>query len=62
MDDRESLAALHRALDLGVNFFDTADVLDAEPLPNGGRINMGAYGGTAQASRSPFVQFTQTSQ
>jgi aryl-alcohol dehydrogenase-like predicted oxidoreductase len=25
-DDRESLAALHRALDLGVNFFDTADV------------------------------------
>jgi aryl-alcohol dehydrogenase-like predicted oxidoreductase len=25
-DDTESLAALHRALDLGVNFFDTADV------------------------------------
>src|SRR5437667_7119969 len=25
VDDRESLAALHRALDLGVNFFDTAD-------------------------------------
>lgn len=25
-DERESLAALHRALDLGVNFFDTADV------------------------------------
>src|SRR5437870_12761822 len=25
-DDRESLAALHRAVDLGVNFFDTADV------------------------------------
>ena len=25
-DDSESLAALHRALDLGVNFFDTADV------------------------------------
>ena len=24
--DDESLAALHRALDLGVNFFDTADV------------------------------------
>jgi hypothetical protein len=24
-----------------------------EPLPNGGRINMGAYGGTAQASLSP---------
>ena len=26
VDDKESLAALHRALDLGVNFFDTADV------------------------------------
>ena len=26
MDDRESLAALHAALDGGVNFFDTADV------------------------------------
>jgi aryl-alcohol dehydrogenase-like predicted oxidoreductase len=26
VDDRDSLAALHRALDLGVNFFDTADV------------------------------------
>ncbi len=24
-----------------------------EPLPNGGRINMGAYGGTTQASMSP---------
>ncbi len=26
VDDAESIAALHRALDLGVNFFDTADV------------------------------------
>src|SRR5215470_14122416 len=26
VDDRESLAALHAALDRGVNFFDTADV------------------------------------
>jgi len=26
VDDQESLAALHRALDMGVNFFDTADV------------------------------------
>ena len=26
VDDRESLAALHRSVDLGVNFFDTADV------------------------------------
>src|SRR5580692_6648961 len=26
VDDQESLAALHAALDVGVNFFDTADV------------------------------------
>jgi aryl-alcohol dehydrogenase-like predicted oxidoreductase len=26
VDDKESIAALHRALDMGVNFFDTADV------------------------------------
>ena len=26
VEDEESLAALHRAVDLGVNFFDTADV------------------------------------
>ena len=26
VDDQESLAALHRAVDAGVNFFDTADV------------------------------------
>jgi aryl-alcohol dehydrogenase-like predicted oxidoreductase len=26
VDDRDSIAALHRAVDLGVNFFDTADV------------------------------------
>ncbi|MGB2806429.1 MAG: hypothetical protein WBC22_01710 [Sedimentisphaerales bacterium] len=27
-----------------------------EPFPNGGRINMGAYGGTSQASKSYFGQ------
>ncbi len=26
MDDKESMAALHRAIDLGINFIDTADV------------------------------------
>jgi aryl-alcohol dehydrogenase-like predicted oxidoreductase len=32
VDDRESLATLNRALDLGVNFFDTADAYVSEPL------------------------------
>ena len=26
VDDRDSMASLHKALDLGINFFDTADV------------------------------------
>jgi hypothetical protein len=30
----------------------TTDLID-EPDPNGGRINLGAYGGTTQASKSP---------
>jgi aryl-alcohol dehydrogenase-like predicted oxidoreductase len=32
VDAHESLAALNRALDLGVNFFDTADAYGSEPL------------------------------
>ena len=32
VDGRESLAALNRALDLGVNFFDTSDAYGSEPL------------------------------
>ena len=28
----------------------------AEPAPNGGRINLGAYGGTAQASKTPTIR------
>jgi len=31
---------------------DTNSPIGAEPEPNGGRINMGAYGGTAEASKS----------
>jgi predicted secreted protein len=32
---------------------DPADDFGFEPAPNGGRINMGVYGGTAEASKSP---------
>ena len=30
------------------------DDIGDELKPNGGRMNMGAYGGTAEASKSPF--------
>ena len=33
---------------------DMASPIGFEPFPNGGRINMGAYGGTEQASKSYF--------
>jgi aryl-alcohol dehydrogenase-like predicted oxidoreductase len=32
VDDRDSMAALNRAVDQGVNFFDTADAYGSEPL------------------------------
>jgi parallel beta-helix repeat protein len=32
---------------------DPCDTIGVEPNPNGGRINIGAYGGTAEASKSP---------
>jgi hypothetical protein len=38
------------AIDAG----DPASPVGVEPFPNGGRINMGAYGGTAEASKSYF--------
>ena len=37
-----------------------ADIFN-EPMPNGGRINIGAYGGTAEASLSPGEQPTPPS-
>jgi hypothetical protein len=33
---------------------DPASPIGLEPFPNGGIINMGAYGGTAEASKSYF--------
>lgn len=32
---------------------DPCEAIGVEPNPNGGRINMGAYGGTSEASKSP---------
>ncbi|AQT67771.1 Low-density lipoprotein receptor repeat class B [Anaerohalosphaera lusitana] len=38
-----------------INTGDPALYPAEEPSPNGGRINMGVYGGTAQASRGPWA-------
>jgi hypothetical protein len=32
---------------------DPASPFDLEPAPNGGRVDLGAYGDSAQASKSP---------
>jgi len=45
--------------DISSPCIDAGDPISAigyEPFPNGGRINMGAYGGTAEASKSYFGQ------
>ncbi|HVZ87141.1 MAG TPA: PQQ-binding-like beta-propeller repeat protein [Polyangia bacterium] len=34
---------------------DPSDDVGAEPMPNGGRINLGAFGGTAEAELSPLA-------
>ncbi len=39
VDNKESMAALHRALDLGVNFFDTADVYGAKSFWHASGVN-----------------------
>lgn len=36
-----------------INAGDPSSVLELEPAPNGGRINLGAYGNTPQASKTP---------
>ena len=40
---------LSPAIDAG----DPVDLVGSEPMPNGGIVNAGAYGGTAQASKTP---------
>lgn len=41
------------ATSLCIDAGDPCDLVGIEPNPNGGRVNMGAYGGTAEASKSP---------
>jgi len=38
----------------GIDAGDPTNPIGPEPFPNGGRINMGAYGGTSEASKSYF--------
>ena len=39
---------------------DPNSLVGDEPAPNGDRINMGAYGGTAEASKSYMFELLQT--
>ncbi|MHC4146464.1 MAG: phosphotriesterase family protein [Planctomycetota bacterium] len=41
---------------------DPAQPFESEPAPNGMRVNMGAYGGTAQASKSDYSWWFATTQ
>ena len=50
-DDTESVATIHRALDLGVTFFDTADMYG--PLHQRGAAGPGARGARATRRSSP---------
>ncbi|KKL90119.1 hypothetical protein LCGC14_1907880, partial [marine sediment metagenome] len=49
LDDDFHLLAGSMAIDLGDQTFEFSN----EPLPNGGRINVGAYGNTSEAALSP---------
>ena len=48
------LALLYQWLQFRIVMSKMATPIGLEPFPNGGRINMGAYGGTVEASKSYF--------
>jgi hypothetical protein len=50
-DPRTGNWVIDRNHSLCIDTGDPQDPVGYEPLPNGGRINMGAYGGTSQASK-----------
>ena len=43
----------------GIDAGDPASAVGSEPLPNGGRINLGAFGGTEQGSRTVVERLVQ---
>jgi len=54
--------AIDRVTSPCIDAGDPAAAFSLEPLPNGGRVNMGVYGNTAEASRnSPFVALLSVS-
>jgi hypothetical protein len=53
---RFDIWVLDRATSPCVDAGDPASDISNEPMPNGGRINIGAYGGTTEASLSPSEQ------
>jgi parallel beta-helix repeat protein len=53
-DANEGRWMIDEVTSLCIDAGDPASPIGLEPFPNGGIINMGAYGGTAQASKSYF--------
>jgi hypothetical protein len=53
-DANEGRWAIDEVTSLCIDAGDPASPIGLEPFPNGGIINMGAYGGTAEASKSYF--------
>jgi len=53
-DANEGRWTMDEMTSLCINAGDPASPVGLEPFPNGGVINIGAYGGTAQASKSYF--------
>lgn len=53
VESREWVTNNASLLSLAVDAGDVALAVDDEPAPNGGRLNIGAYAGTSEASKSP---------
>jgi len=53
-DANEGRWVMDEVTSLCIDSGDPTSPVGLEPFPNGGRINMGAYGGTAEASKSYF--------
>ncbi|MCP5522496.1 MAG: right-handed parallel beta-helix repeat-containing protein [Verrucomicrobiales bacterium] len=54
-DSRAGLWVVDSSNSYGIDAGDPLSGSDLEPVPNGGRVNLGAYGNTPQASKTPVT-------